>query len=195
MTHKFRYTQVPRALSEGPELPRSAAGPMLAGMAGAETTEAVPSARRDPVAGALLIASLPLLAAGLLMPAISITRLALFADTYSILDTVFAFWSSGEYGLFALVFVFSLVFPAAKVTLGLWAWLTSTRDEATLARLLRAFAAVSKWSMLDVFIVALVVLALQGSVLTTADLHAGLVLFAAAVLASTIATQRLARRV
>lgn len=163
-------------------------------MSGANPSEAMPKARRDPLAGVLLFASLPLLVGGLLMPAISITKLALFADTYSILDGVLAFWTSGRYGLFALVFVFSLVFPVVKVGLGLWAWLSSTRDDGMLERLLRAFAAVSKWSMLDVFIVALLVLALQGSVLTTADLHAGLVLFAAAVLASTVATQRLAKR-
>ena len=55
--------------------------------------------------GALLLISAPLLAAGLVMPALSVTRFALFGATYSILDGVFAFWSDGRYGLFFVVFV------------------------------------------------------------------------------------------
>jgi hypothetical protein len=50
--------------------------------------------RRDRLAGGLLLLALPLLAAGLLMPAISITHFAVFTDTYSIAGTVIAFWEA-----------------------------------------------------------------------------------------------------
>jgi uncharacterized paraquat-inducible protein A len=49
--------------------------------------------------------------------------------------------------------------------------------------------------MLDVFIIAVMVLALEGSLFTTSDVHAGIVLFAAAVVSSTLALLRLSRRV
>lgn len=128
------------------------------------------------------------------MPAVSVTRLVLFGETYSILDGVVTFWSHGRYGLFVLVFAFSVVLPVAKLAVGIWAWCRSGPRRPGLQRALRLFAAVSKWSMLDVFMVALLVLALEGSVITTADIHAGLVLFAAAVLTSSLALHRLARR-
>jgi len=155
-----------------------------------------PPHRRDRLAGILLLAALPLLAAGLLMPAVSITRLFIFTDTYSIAGAVFAFWAGGNYLLFGIVFFFSLLFPTAKILIALWAWSAGEEDDEgeKLRRICRLFAAVSKWSMLDVFIVALTVLAVEGSLLGAADVHLGIVLFALSVILSTLAIQRLASR-
>jgi len=152
-----------------------------------------PSSRRDRLAGSLLLAALPLLVAGLLMPSISITSLFVFTDTYSIAGAVFQFWAHGNYLLFAIVFFFSLVFPTTKVLIALLAWSAGERDEEgeKLRRLCRLFAAVSKWSMLDVFVVALTVLAVEGSLLAVADVHLGIVLFALSVILSTLAVHRL----
>ena len=47
--------------------------------------------------------------------------------------------------------------------------------------------------MLDVFVVAIMVFAVDGRIFTTADLSLGIVLFAAAVLLSSLCLQRLAR--
>lgn len=128
------------------------------------------------------------------MPAVSVTSFVLFGKTYSIVDGVLAFWSDGRYGLFVLVFLFSVVLPLGKVAVGIWAWLAAADPGSLPDRLLRAAAWISRWSMLDVCIVALLVVALEGSLLTTADIHAGLVLFAAGVVVSTVATHRLVRR-
>lgn len=129
-----------------------------------------------------------------MVPAVSVTSFVLFGETYSIVDGVLAFWSDERYCLFVLVFLFSVVLPLGKVAVAIWAW-TGAADPGSLPdRLLRAAAWVSRWSMLDVCIVALLVVALEGSLLTTADIHAGLVLFAAGVVVSTIATHRLVRR-
>ena len=148
---------------------------------------------RDPLAGALLMLAAPLLVAGLVMPAVSIRRLAFFADTYSLLDGILAFWMRGDVLLFGLLFAFSVLFPAIKIATGLLAWSTGGRQSERLAGLVRTMAAVSRWSMLDVFIVALTVLVADGRLLSSADLHAGILLFAAAAVASTVATHRLAR--
>jgi paraquat-inducible protein A len=150
------------------------------------------SRRRDPLAGILLLLALPMLIGGLLMPAISVTKLMLFADTYSIFEAVFTFWTAGNYGLFALVFFFSLVFPAAKILIALWAWWFAGDDYDVTRQILKIFAAVSRWSMLDVFIVAVTVLVIEGSLLTSADIHLGIVLFALSVILSTIALHRVA---
>ena len=128
------------------------------------------------------------------MPAISVTRLVLFGETYSIIDGILGFWSDGRYGLFVLVSLFSVLLPLGKVAVGVWAWFAAAGPGSLPDRLLRAAASISRWSMLDVCIVALLVVALEGSLLTTADIHAGLVLFAAGVVVSTIATYRLVRR-
>ncbi len=128
------------------------------------------------------------------MPAVSITRFSLFGETYSILDGVLAFWSEGRYGLFVLIFGFSVVLPVAKTAVALWAWHRPAAADSALGKALGLLAALSKWSMLDVLIVAVLVLALEGSLFTTADIHAGLVLFAAAVLTSSLALHRMRAR-
>ena len=146
------------------------------------------------MAGGLLILTLPLLVAGLVTPAISVTHLGVFTDTYSIADTVVAFWSAGSYLLFAIVLFFSVIFPSAKILIALWAWYRGCGDDERLRRICGYFSAVSKWSMLDVFIVALTILAIEGSLFTAADVHLGVVLFAVSVIASTAAIQRIARQ-
>lgn len=150
-------------------------------------------ASRDRIAGALLMLAAPLLVAGLVMPAVSIRRLAFFEDTYSLLDGIFAFWARGDVLLFGLLLAFSVVFPAVKIATGLIAWSTGGREPERLVAAVRVLAALSRWSMLDVFIVALTVLVADGRLLASADLHAGILLFAGAAVASTVATHRLAR--
>ena len=49
----------------------------------------------------------------------------------------------------------------------------------------------SKWSMLDVFIIALIVLVADGRLLSSADIQIGAIVFSGAVLVSTWATKRL----
>jgi paraquat-inducible protein A len=148
---------------------------------------------RDPVTGALLLAAAPLLAAGLTMPAVSIRRLAFFEDTYSLLEGILAFWSRGDALLFLLLLAFSVVFPALKIVASVLAWFLADSRPAMLARLIALLAALSRWSMLDVFIVAITVLVADGRLLASADVHAGILLFAGAAIASTAATHRLAR--
>jgi paraquat-inducible protein A len=143
--------------------------------------------------GVLLLAAAPMLVAGLTMPAISVSRLVFFEQQYSLMQAILAYWSQGQWALFILVLVFSVLIPASKVLIGLWAWVAGQNRPQLVRRMLRVLAAISKWSMLDVFIVALTVLVVDGRILDSADVHVGIILFAAAAIASTLATQRLNR--
>lgn len=143
--------------------------------------------------GVLLLAAAPMLVAGLTMPAISVSRLVFFEQQYSLMQAILAYWSQGQWALFILVLVFSVLIPASKVLVGLWAWVAGQNRPQLVRRMLRVLAAISKWSMLDVFIVALTVLVVDGRILDSADVHVGIILFAAAAIASTLATQRLNR--
>ncbi len=57
----------------------------------------------------------------------------------------------GSYALFTIVFFFSLAFPSAKILIALWAWVLAGYDQDRMRKVMVFFAAVSKWSMLDVF--------------------------------------------
>ena len=158
------------------------------GLAGEGPAGSLEHRRRKPngATGLLLALSALLLAPGLLLPAITVEHLW-FGTDYSILGSVAALAGNGDWFLAAVVGAFSVALPAAKLGLAAWAWRTGRTD----ARPVRALGAVSKYSMLDVFAVAVAVLVLDGQLLTSASAGPGIVCFAVSVLLSTWAVHRL----
>lgn len=159
---------------------------------GVQHSLAAVAAGRDRLIGPLLILSLALLAAGLALPALSIGNFLVRKD-YSILQGVWAFYKAGDYFLFIVVGVFSVVLPTIKTLLSSYVWFAVPRGGRRAERIVRILAGISKWSMLDVFIIAVTMLVIEGSLLTSADVHAGIFTFAAAVLLSTVAIRRMAQ--
>jgi paraquat-inducible protein A len=150
------------------------------------------AAGADRMLGPLLVASLAALVTGLLLPAITIRSLG-FARDYSLFDSVVAFLDEGDWFLFLVVFVFTMLFPLVKIATGLALWYVLDGSRPAARSVLEVLGALSKWSMLDVFVIALVVLVADGRLLTSADIGVGAVVFSAAVLLSTWTIWRLAR--
>lgn len=146
---------------------------------------------RNQWIGPMLILSLVLLVLGLTLPALSVGNFLIRKD-YSLLQAVWAFWQAGNYFLFAVVGAFSVLVPAAKTLLCAYVWFAVPREHPHAIKLVRLLASLSKWSMLDVFIIAITVLVLEGSLISRADIHLGLIAFAAAVLLSTFGLRRMA---
>lgn len=146
----------------------------------------------DRALGPILLASLALLAAGLLLPAITIRSLG-FARDYSLLDSVWAFLNDGDWFLFVVTALFSIIFPVFKIVTGLAVWYVLDASDTATRPVLGWLGAFSKWSMLDVFIIALVVLVADGRLLSSADVGVGAIVFSVAVLMSTWAVRRLGR--
>jgi paraquat-inducible protein A len=140
--------------------------------------------------GVILLASFAALVAGLLLPAITIRSMFIGRD-FSLLDSVVAFGEQGDWFLFIVTFVFTIVFPLFKTVTGLALWFVIDATGSFARPVLGWLAALSKWSMLDVFIIALIVLVADGRLLSSADIRIGAVAFSAAVLVSTWATRRL----
>jgi len=156
-----------------------------------------PSARNRS-AHALLWAALGLMIGGVTLPALSVSSLWVFQETYSILGGIIAMAEQGQLLLAAFVFSVSVAFPIGKIVLGLLVLRRMRRLEAgadaRLARLMGRLSALSRWSMADVLVLALLVIILNGQMLTTADLHSGVALFALGVAASAIGLAIVERR-
>ena len=148
------------------------------------------------LARSLLAASSALLGVGLVGPCLTIVpkfgrwegwvRLLDPAEarptTYSVIGGIGALFRHNSGGLGALLFAFSVVFPAAK--LALLAATTAARPGGGSA-VLRLSHHAGKFSMLDVFVVALIVLAVKGMPGgSEAVVGWGLYAFAASVLLS-----------
>ncbi|MTI44927.1 paraquat-inducible protein A [Roseibium hamelinense] len=116
-------------------------------------------------------------ALGITLPLMRFERLYFLEDRPSLLQIVGDLWSGNEPLLAVVVSVFSLALPAAKIFLTHIAALSGGH-----VRHLALLSTVSKWSMLDVMLVALVLFAAKTSGLAEAAALPGLWFYAAASL-------------
>ena len=144
----------------------------------------------DRILGFVLVATLGALIAGLLLPAITVRSLFI-SQEFSLVESVLSFLGQGDWFLFILTFLFSVVFPVVKLVTGIALWFFLDATSSYARPVLGWLATFSKWSMLDVFIIALIVLVADGRLLTSADIQIGAIVFSVAVLISTWATRRL----
>ncbi len=151
----------------------------------------------DRLVGAGLVAALVLLGFGLAVPMISVNKLFLFEERMSVLRGLEILAGEGEWVLLVIVVVFSLLFPITKIGLSAWLWYGGETDATGLRKQLGWLDIAGKWSMLDVFVVAIVISAVKVSVVSAVAIHPGLYLFSGAILLSMVLNQRitaLARR-
>ncbi len=139
------------------------------------------------VLGTLLLFSLVLICLGLMVPALKVNSFYFFTREYSILDGIIALYEDGEIFLTILLSIFTIIFPLTKNILGLMSFSLYESNPQLMRKVLTSIRVLSKWSMVDVFAIALVVLIMNGRLLTSADIDAGVGMFAAGVLISTLA--------
>jgi paraquat-inducible protein A len=141
--------------------------------------------------GFVLLAALVLLVLGLFLPAIRISSFIFLSRELSLAQSVFSFLQAGDYFIFLVTFVFTIAFPTIKIVTGLVLWHAADISGTPAKSVLNGLSVASKWSMLDVFMIALAVLAIDGRVFTGADIQAGAIVFSVSVLISTWAVRRL----
>lgn len=163
----------------------------------AADAQATPSIWGHPPPGwstaALLVVAAALLAAGLTLPILEIEAFLLFRDPVSILDGVAVLWRDGEWLIAGIVLAFSAVFPVAKILAALALWLRLRRRHAVDPAWATALKAIGRWSMLDVFVVALAIFSIKASALGEARVEMAIGPFLGAIAATAYATHRLER--
>jgi paraquat-inducible protein A len=133
---------------------------------------------------ALVIAAYVLYIPANLLP-VTVTRSLLGVQSDTILSGVVFFWTSGSYDLAVIIFTASIAVPLVKlITLTLllisvqrgWRWEPMQR-----LKLYRMVEFIGKWSMLDVFVVALIATLVEFSSLATIEAGPGIIAFGAVV--------------
>lgn len=137
---------------------------------------------RGMVVNLLLLVALGLLFYGLQAPILTLEKFYFFSNTVSLLSALQQLAQEAEWGLFALVGVFSVVFPVLKNLLLLLVWNFDPSKGERHRRHLHWLATYSKWSMLDVFVVALLVVSVKLGSLAEARVEEGIYAFAASVI-------------
>ena len=130
----------------------------------------------------LLVVSLGCFLAGLFRPFTAVTKLWLFENQISVFQGLITLWSAGELFLFLILIVFTVVFPFVKIIAMLGLWLRPRLDARQARAMFRFVSNLGKWSMLDVFIVAILVLTVKSGGLAGIKVQDGFFLFFASVM-------------
>jgi paraquat-inducible protein A len=138
----------------------------------------------------LCLAASLALAVGLFAPIITLEKFLLIENTFSVMSGVWQLLLNGQYFLFLLLGIFSVVLPILKLAVLFRLLSRRLRGTAPVRRYLRWMHDYGKWSMLDVFVVAVLVVAVKLGVLVQVELRFGLYAFAAAVLLTMFITAR-----
>jgi paraquat-inducible protein A len=145
----------------------------------AAAKRAVGSTTRSALVLALFLACAVTLAFGLTEPVITVDRLIFGKVPYTVWGGVKGLWDDQSPVLAVIVFLFSFVTPIAKLVLLGWLWVAPS-SAVLRAKSLAWMESLGRWSMLDVFAVAILIVANKMQV----KAEAGIYWFCAAILLS-----------
>jgi paraquat-inducible protein A len=130
----------------------------------------------------LIAAAALLFGFGVFFPFFHVTKLWVFGDAISVVSGIMTLFEEGEYFLFVVLTLFTLVFPIGKLALLAVIWTEREHDLARVRRFHRWVDQLGKWSMLDVFVVAILIVAMKSSSVADLRIGIGLYLFTASVI-------------
>ncbi len=160
---------------------RVAKRPAMTSMARAYPTAAV-------VGLCMLLAGVGLFLAGVLSPIFTLEKFFLVRNTVSIVDACAQLFQEGHYTLFVIVGGFSVVLPILKFVLLWMFWFSTDRHRQRVSGFVHWVALYGKWSMLDVFVVAILLVTVKLGAIASVHVHPGLYAFAASVVVTMVAT-------
>jgi paraquat-inducible protein A len=133
-----------------------------------------------------------MLVAGAVLPMFTFSQFYIFNDTFSLASGILHLLIEGEPLLFIVVFSFSILMPTWKMYLLYRLLHARDGDNTRRHRQLHALSFLGKWSMLDVFVVAILVVTVKLGAIANITVHFGIYLFTLAVLASMLLTHKVA---
>ena len=128
----------------------------------------------------LLLLSTILLLIGIFAPMMTLSKFVWIESRFSLFAGTAQLFTDGQYLLFFILFIFSIVMPIAKLILLFGFWHAESSNSHQLQHFMNWISHYGKWSMLDVFVVALLLVIVKLGVLATVEVHYGIYVYAAA---------------
>ncbi len=151
-----------------------------------------PAWKRSPVTGLLLAAATVLHLAAIIFPFVEMRYVAT-TYIYGLIPSAMMLLDYGMVVLAVLVVLFSIIFPFAKLVVLWLAWQARTPAPG-LGRLVRVAEMLGRWSMLDIFLVLLLLAVTSGQILVATKPLVGMPCFLLGVLCTMTAGALLAGR-
>ena len=121
------------------------------------------------------------------------SRALLTAESNTIMSGIVLFWESGSWMIATLVFIASIVVPLTKLLALTWLLVSvqmkSRAKPYQRTQLYRMVEFIGRWSMLDIFVVALTVTLVQVGTLASIEVGPGALAFGAVVVVTMIAAR------
>lgn len=131
-----------------------------------------------------------LLGVGLVAPIITLNKFVLIENTFSVLGGVIELFREGRFFLLIVIAGFSIILPLLKIAVLIRLLGTKENKVVNLDKYLHWMHLYGKWSMLDVFVVAVLVVSVKLGAIASVEMRYGLYAFAAAVVLSMYVTAR-----
>lgn len=141
----------------------------------------------------LLIIALITLVIGITAPLMTLEKLYFFENRISLISAVNQLFEKKEWVLFIVIGLFSLCLPFIKITSLMAILHIPHQGSSFLDKLLRWLEHFGKWSMLDVFVVALLLVSVKLGALAKVTVHYGVYVFAGSVVLTMIVSFWIAR--
>ncbi|MET0116999.1 MAG: paraquat-inducible protein A [Sedimenticola sp.] len=136
----------------------------------------------------LLICAVLLLYIGLTAPMITIEKFIFISNSFSVTSGVMELYRNGETLLFLIIGIFSVVLPILKLLLLFMLINLLEKQSQRMKRYLHLMHDYGRWSMLDVFVVAVMVVSVKLDAIAKVYVHSGLYAFGAAVILTMLVT-------
>ena len=136
--------------------------------------------RMDILIKTLLVLSTLLLALGIFAPMLTLTKFIWVENSFSLFSGTVQLFTEGQYFLFLIILLFSIVMPVGKLALLFQFWHRDSSNRSQVERFMNWLSHYGKWSMLDVFVVALLVVIVKLGVIATVEVHYGIYAYAMA---------------
>jgi len=143
----------------------------------------------------LLLSALGTLILGLTIPILRVEKFFLFEDLISIVGAIDELAKSGEYLLALIILLFSVVFPTIKIFVADYIWRARNVEHRSVQKAVKLIDFLGKWSMLDVFIVGMIVISAKSSGMANATSQPGMYYFGASVICSMLGVILLKRSI
>ena len=139
----------------------------------------------------MLILSILFFIIGITAPFLTVTKFFIFDDKITILSGLGALWQESEYLLFLLIGCFTIIFPLLKFTILTLVWNGDESRKEKHEKHVRLITTYGKWSMLDVFVVAVIIVSVKLGNFISEEIHYGFYSFTVSVILSMIASAKI----
>lgn len=115
-------------------------------------------------------------------PLFTLSKFYIFNNTVSLVSALGDLLRERQFVLFVVIFLFSVMFPVIKIGLLFYLQFSSRISQSRHKKLITGLDIAGKWSMLDVFVVALLLVAIKLGPLAEVTVHYGVYLFAGTII-------------